>query len=199
MKKLFAALMLCFCLASTAASADAYVPAVNSPMGCTTIGQNVLYDGNKLTCDWQTYSNILGTPTLSAIATSGAWTDVLGKPTIPVIQAYEGTTQRLNPLLVNKTATVAGGAGNALFYITNDGTSTGTALCPNGTMLNSPNISVNDATAPYQFSWAWSNSNKTLTVLSQKASGLAVLTFTLLGIPAPVPNGTVVNATIICY
>lgn len=114
-------------------------------------------------------------------------------------QAFEGTTQRLNPILINKTAAVADGAGNAVFNITNDGTSTGTSLCPNGVMLNSPNLSVNDAAAPYQFGWTWSNSNKTLTVLVQKASGLAVLTFTLLGIPAPVPNGTNVNTTIICY
>lgn len=124
---------------------------------------------------------------------------ILNKPTISVNQAYENTTQRLNPILINKTVAVAGGAGNAIFNLTNDGTSTGTALCPNGVMLNSPNLSVNDATAPYQFSWAWSNSNKTMTVLAQKASGLAVLTFTLLGIPAPVPNGTNVNETTICY
>lgn len=124
---------------------------------------------------------------------------VLNKPTISINQAYENTTQRLNPILINKTVAVAGGAGNAVFNLTNDGTSTGTSLCPNGIMLNSPNLSVNDATAPYQFSWAWSNSNKTMTVLTQKASGLAVLTFTLLGLPAPVANGTSVNATAICY
>lgn len=137
------------------------------------------------------------------LGTSGQYVNgtlsLVNFPTIPAVQSYEGTTQRLNPILINKTATVAGSAGNAVFNLTNDGTSTGTALCPNGVMLNSPNLSVNDATAPYQFSWAWTNSNKTMTVLAQKASGLAVLTFTLLGIPAPVPNGTNVNATAICY
>lgn len=124
---------------------------------------------------------------------------IQNKPSFALPVSYENTTQHLSPILINKTATVAGGAGNAAFNLTSDGTSTGTALCPNGVMLNSPNIAVNDATAPYQFSWAWSNSNKTMTVLAQKASGLAVLTFTLLGLPAPVPNGTNVNATVICY
>lgn len=173
-------------------------------------------------CSAVAFSSLTGTPSFAPIATSGVYADLTGKPSIPAAQlqsdwneantglldyiknkpsllSYENTTQRINPILVNKTAVVSGGAGNAVFNITNDGTSTGTALCPNGTMLNSPNLSVNDATAPYQFSWAWSNSNKTMTVLSQKASGLAVLTFTLLGIPAPVPNGTSVNATLICY
>lgn len=129
----------------------------------------------------------------------GLWNQIFPGPMIPIQQAFEGTTQRLNPIMINKTAAVAGGAGNAVFNMTSDGTSTGSALCPNGVMLNSPNLSVNDATAPYQFSWAWSNSNKTMTVLTEKASGLAVLTFTLLGLPAPVANGTSVNSTIICY
>lgn len=176
-------------------------------------------------CSIITYSNISGVPSLSPVATSGAYSSLSGlptipavqlqsdyteantslldyiknKPTIPVVQSYENTTQRLNPILINKSSTVAGGAGNAVFNLTADGTSGGTALCPNGVMLNSPNLSVNDATAPYQFGWTWSNSNKTMTVLAQKASGLAVLTFTLLGLPAPVPNGTSVNSTVICY
>lgn len=156
-------------------------------------------------CSTVAYGNVTGTPAIPSAQVNSDWNavsgvaQILNKPTIPVVQSYENTTQRLNPIFINKSASVAGGAGNAVFNITNDGTSTGTALCPNGTMLNSPNLSVNDATAPYQFSWIWSNSNKTMTVLAQKASGLAVLTFTLLGIPAPVPNGTSVNSTIICY
>lgn len=163
------------------AFADGLSPPVNANMGCTAVGEPFLFDGTSASCGFMNYSSLVAAPI------------------IPVVQAFEGTTQRLNPIVVSKTAAVAGGAGNAVFNITSDGISTGAALCPNGVMLNSPNISVNDATAPYQFSWAWSNSNKTMTVLSQKASGLAVLTFTLLGVPSPVPNGTSVNATIVCY
>lgn len=152
--------------------------------------------------DWNASSGlaqILNKPSLATVATSGSYADLSNKPVIPVVQAYEGVTQRLNPILINKTATVSDSAGHAVYNLTVDGLSTGAALCPNGVMLNSPNLSVNDATAPYQFSWAWTNSNKTLTVLAEKASGLAVLTFTLLGLPAPVPNGTIVNETVICY
>lgn len=172
--------------------ADGFSPGVKVNMGCaSSTTQPLVWDGNgNISCqnfpvpDWNSVSGN---------------SQIINKPNIPTVQDYEGTTQRLNPILINKAATVAGSAGNAVYNFTNDGTSGGTALCQNGVMLNSPNLSVNDASSPYQFSWAWSNSNKTLTVLAQKASGLAVLTFTLLGIPSPVPNGTIVNATIICY
>lgn len=183
--KLFIVLLVILSIgvaSARSALASGTSPPVNVDMGCSFVGQAFVYDGTSASCGTLPYSGLSGTPTI---------------PATPF--AYENTTQRLNPIIINKTATVAGGVGNAVSNLTNDGTSTGTALCPNGVMLSSPNLSVNDATAPYQFSWAWSNSNKTFTVLAQKASGLAVLTFTLLGLPAPVPNGAVINETIVCY
>lgn len=173
-----------------------------TPTNVSSFTNDAGYTTNSALSAYATILTVNGKFTIP-IGTSGQYLNGLGTPVnFPAIaanQAYENTTQRLNPILINKSVAVAGGAGNAVFNLTNDGTSTGTSLCPNGVMLNSPNLSVNDATAPYQFSWAWSNSNKTMTVLAQKASGLAVLTFTLLGIPAPVANGTSVNATTICY
>lgn len=94
-------------------------------------------------------------------------------PAIPTVQAYEGTTQRLNPVTIFKSATVASGV--AVFNLTNDGTSGGTSLFPNGVIQDSVILSVNDATAAYQMSWAWSNSNKTLTVTTNKLTTANIL------------------------
>lgn len=117
--------------------------------------------------------------------------------TLSVNQIYDGTTLRTGAFPIFKTATVS--SGTAIFNFTNDGTSGGTALFPNGPISASVQPIVNDATAPYQFSWVWSNSNKTLTVTTNKASGVAVLTFTLLGLPSAAPNGTSVSVQVWGY
>lgn len=120
------------------------------------------------------YSDLVGKPSLSAVATSGAYADLSGKPSIPTVQAYEGTTQRLNSFPIFKSGTVS--SGTVVFNLTNDGTSGGTALFPNGVIQDSVNLTVNDATAAYQMSWAWSNSNKTLTVIANKLTTANILT-----------------------
>ena len=90
------------------------------------------------------------------------------------IDAYEGTTQRVHSFPIFKSATVA--SGTVVFNLTSDGTSTGTALFPNGTIADSVNLTVNDATAAYQMSWVFSNSNKTLTVTANKLTTANLLT-----------------------
>lgn len=106
-------------------------------------------------------------------ATTGI-SKINNKPTIPTVQAYEGTTQRLNVFPIFKSVTVASGVG--VVYLTNDGTSGGTALFPNGIIADSINVTVSDATASYQMSWVLSNGNKTLTVTANKLTTSNILT-----------------------
>lgn len=140
------------------------------------------------------YSDLSGKPSLATVATTGAYSDLTGKPTVPTVQAYEGTTQRLNAFYIFKDATVASGV--AVFNLTSDGTSGGTALFSSGVIADSVNVTVSDATASYQMSWAWSNSNKTLTVTANKLTTANILTG-LLGQAAA--NGAVVKLQVMGY
>lgn len=108
--------------------------------------------------------------------------------------SYEGTTQRLISFPVFKSATVASNV--AVFNLTSDGTSGGTALFPNGVIQDSVGAIVNDALASYQMSWIFSNSNKTLTVTANKL-GTANLVSGILGQIAA--NGAVIKLTIWGY
>lgn len=107
---------------------------------------------------------------------------------------YEGTTQRVNSFPIFKSATVASGV--AVFNLTADGTSGGTALCTNGVIQDSVNAVANDATASYQWSYAFSNSNKTVTITVNKLSTANILTG-VLGQSAA--NGAVVKMSVYCY
>lgn len=109
-------------------------------------------------------------------------------------QAYDGITSRASAFPVFKDATVSG--GTAVFHLTNDGLSTGTALFPNGVITDSVNATVSDATASYQMSWAFSNSNKTLTVTTNKLTTANILTG-LLGQTAA--NSAVVKLSVWGY
>lgn len=108
--------------------------------------------------------------------------------------AYEGTTQRVNSFPIFKSATVASGV--AVFNLTADGTSGGTALCTNGVIQDSVNANANDATASYQWSYAFSNSNKTVTITVNKLTTANILTG-LLGQSAA--NGAIVKMSVYCY
>lgn len=112
-------------------------------------------------------SQITGTKTSSFISDFGA---TVRSNT----QCYTGTTQRLGAFPIFKSGTVA--SGTVTFHLTNDGLSTGTALFPNGVIEDSIALIVNDATASYQFGWAFSNSNKTLTVTANKLTTANILT-----------------------
>lgn len=102
-------------------------------------------------------------------------TGVVGATGVAGVDAkyYAGTTQKTLPIIVTKTASVSSGV--AVFHFTNDGTSGGTALFTNGPDTNSVAPSVNDAAASYQFGWAWSNSNKTLTITTNKLTTANIL------------------------
>lgn len=137
-------------------------------------------------------SFILHKPVLGAVATTSSYTDLVNKPTLGV--SYEGTTQRTNSFPIFKSATVS--SGTAAFNLTNDGLSTGTTLCTNGVIQDSVNAFVSDATASYQMSYAFSNSNKTVTVTTNKLSTANILTG-VLGQAAG--NGSAVKLSVWCY
>ncbi len=108
--------------------------------------------------------------------------------------AYEGTTARAGWFPVFKTATVASGV--AVIHLTNDGLSTGTALFPTGPIADSVNVSISDATASYQMSWAFTNSNKTITITANKLTTANILTGLLGQVSA---NGSVLKLQIAGY
>ena len=93
---------------------------------------------------------------------------------LAIPKAYEGVTLRSGAFPVFKNATV--GSGSAVMHFTSDGTSGGSALFASGPILDSVNMIVSDATASYQMSWAWSNSNKTLTITANKLTTANILT-----------------------
>lgn len=153
------------------------------------------------------YTDLTGKPSLATVATTGAYTDLSGKPSLATVattgsygdlsgapsigKAYIGTTQKVDSFRIYKNATVS--AGVAVFNLTDDGLSTGTALFSNEVYTDSVNVAVSDATASYQMSWVFSNSNKTLTVTANKLTTANILTG-LLGQAAA--NGAVVKLVV---
>ncbi len=131
----------------------------------------------------------------SGAATYSASTGVLNIPTPTAAgpTAYTGTTAKLGSYRVYQTVTITT-AGTAVFQLTADGTSTGTALFTNETFTDSVQPIVNDATASYQLGWVFSNANKTLTVTVNKLSTANILTGVLGQAAAPV--GTVVKLAV---
>lgn len=128
---------------------------------------------------------------LSTVARTGVYSDLTGKPTIVTPQAYDNITQKTGAFPVYKSGSIA--SGSLALHFTADGTSTGTALFPNGPITNSVNVIFNDATSSYQCSWAWSNSNKTLTITANKLATANILTGILGQSQA---NGAVATVTV---
>lgn len=146
------------------------------------------------------YTDLSGKPSLATVATTGAYSDLTGSPNIPVVQAYNNATQRLGAFPIFASSTVA--TGVAVFYLTTDGTSTGTAIFPNSVITDSVNVTPNDSTALYGLSWAFTNSNKTLTVTVNKSSSTGVISLlglNLLGSPIAAANGTTVKLQVWGY
>lgn len=135
------------------------------------------------------YSDLTGKPSFATVATSGSYADLTSKPSIPSV--YSGTNLKSNPILYASSATVASGV--AVFQLTSDGTSSGTALFPSGPITTSLNCFVSDSAASYQMAGVWSNSNKTLTVTTNKLGTANILTG-ILGQVAG--NGAVVNVQV---
>jgi len=132
----------------------------------------------------------------AATAHSQPWTTITATPTTLAGygitdasngKAVVGTTVKSGSFRIYKNATVASGV--AVFNLTDDGLSTGNALYSE-VFADSVQPIISDATASYQFSWAFSNSNKTLTVTANKLTTANILTGLLGQAPA---NGAVVK------
>lgn len=210
--------------AGTSSFSGAYADLTGKPSLATVATSGAYADlSGKPTLFSGAYTDLTGKPSLATVATSGAYADLSGKPTIPSAQvnsdwsassgvaqvlnkptvltkAYDGTTLRSNVFPVFKSATVASGVG--VFHLTDDGTSTGAALCPNGVIESSLNFYVSDATTSFQVSHAFSNSNKTLTATTNKYSGgvtgnLLNIVNILLG--QAQGNGATLRMQVYCY
>lgn len=105
-------------------------------------------------------------------------------------RAVVGTTEKAGSFRVYKSVTVAAGVGAVHF--TDDGTATGNALFAE-VYLDSVQVQVSDAAASYQMAWAFSNSNKTLTVTANKLTTANILTGLLGQAQA---NGAVVKIVV---
>lgn len=160
-----------------------------------TAGTNLQYwRGDKT---WQT----LNTTTVPE-GTNLYYTDARARSSISLTTTgsgaatYSGGVLNIPTPAINNdytnTAIVSGGAGVAIFYLTNDKTSTGTALYTN---INYVNPIVNNADLNYSYGWAYNSTTKALTVTTKAAVGLniSLLGLTLLGVPSPVANGTSVQ------
>lgn len=118
-------------------------------------------------------------------ASSGV-TQVLNKP-----KSYNGTTLRTAPVEYTNSGSFS--SGSVVFYLTSDGTSTGTALFP--TAIDTVNITINGTSGNlYTASYALTNSNKTLTITGTQISSIIGL-LTL----ASAANGVNVNVWVKGY
>lgn len=122
------------------------------------------------------------------------WDSIAAAIAVSAPKAYQGITVRNNAFPIFKSAVVS--SGFAVFYLTDDGTSTGAALFPNGIITESINTFVSDATASYQMSYALTNSNKTLTVTTNKLGTANILTGILGQVAA---NGATVRLQVWGY
>lgn len=120
----------------------------------------------------------------------------------PII--WLNTTQKSGVKMIAKSATVAGGSGQAVFYLTDNNASNGTAVCSN-VYEDTIDFEVNSNTALYRNSWVVSGDKKTVTVTSSQAVNAGnVLTSLLgavtsaLGALTPTTNGTVIRMTVWC-
>lgn len=145
-------------------------------------------------------SDILSLANIIAALPHPSWTEasttamdyIANKPDLGI--SYEGATKRINSFPEFKSSTVASGV--AVFQLTVEGTATGTPIFPDGIEADSVNAFVSDATASYQMSYAFSNSNKTLTVTANKLTTANILSG-LLGQTAA--NGSVVKLQVWGY
>lgn len=123
----------------------------------------------------------------------------------PISSVYVGATSKTGVRMIAKSVTT-NGSGQAIYHLTNDETSTGTTLCPNGNVwLDSMMVRAdNEIDTPFSFgSPALSNSNKTVTIGVKKAANvttlpiIGTLTGALLGAPVAA-TGSVIKMTVVC-
>jgi hypothetical protein len=72
------------------------------------------------------------------------------------------------------TKNISGGAGQVVFQLTDDATSTGNALFPNG--IDFIKAEISDNSKGYNYSYTLTNSNKTLTITAKYFAAITILT-----------------------
>jgi len=112
--------------------------------------------------------------------------------TIAQVTGLQDTLNTI-PKVHSNTVAVAGGAGNAVFYLTNNGLVDGTPLF---TTVKSVLPMVNDSALNYTYGWSLSGATLTVNVKRSTGINVALLGLTLLGVPANVPNGMNVSVLV---
>lgn len=110
-------------------------------------------------------------------------------------KACEGIHFRSAAFSIYKTATVS--SGTAVFHLTADGLSTGSALFPTAVIVDSVNVTISDSGISYQLAWVFSNGNKTITVTANKITTVSLITG-ILG-QNSAANGIVVKLSVWGY
>lgn len=155
-------------------------------------------DDTTLTSQASTLSTLSSTQSsqASSISTFNAFKNAYSGANPITFYVNNATTTAMKRLLFNGTTT----SGITTFYLTTDGTSSGTALCP--TAIGHVNVIANDPSNTFGIGWALTNSNKTLTVTANTRS---FTTTTILGISvlgssalASATNGTSIWASVDC-
>lgn len=160
-------------------------------------------DSNLYTRKTFLTTTLLGYTSLSGNYSNPSWINSLAYSKLtgaPIIYSFTGIDKQLT--LGNgtyklddyyNTVSVAGGVGVAIFYLTSDKTSTGTALY---TTLDYVNPFVNDATTNYSYGYSYNSGTKALSVTTNRAVGVTILSINVLGIPTAVPNGTSIQVLV---
>ncbi len=91
------------------------------------------------------------------------------------------------------TVNVAGGAGQAVFYLTSDKTSGGTALY---TTIDAVIPIINDATQNYTYGWSYNAGTKALTVTAKTNLTAVISLLTVVLGPTNVANGVPVQVVV---
>lgn len=118
-------------------------------------------------------------------------------PMAIISKFYLGTTQKTNAKFIAKNATVAGGAGAAIFYLTDNGLAGGNAICTN-VYDDTISFEINNSANSYRWSWTISGDKKTLTATVNQSTAVTLLGIQVLGGLAAATNGTVVRLNVLC-
>lgn len=96
-------------------------------------------------------------------------------------------------LMATYSNTASTTSGVAVFYLTNNKTSSGTALYSDVSYVNPV---INDVSTNYLYGWTISVDKKTLTISAKNSSLVTILTISVVAAPTNVTNGTVISVLV---
>lgn len=181
--------MLCFLFSNTYPSVSAFsIWQWNDSSTATTDGTTILASttGDPSTGRWFLIDRPHIVP--DWLAVSGTDQYIANKPSVG--KAVVGTTVKTGVFPVIKSQVVS--SSTAVFYLTSDGTSTGTALFSE-VYMDSVQVSVNDSSTLFTSSVALTNGTKTLTVTLTKIGVVNLVTGAVGTVAA---NGATVSLTV---